>query len=46
VNVPGKWKPFIRSKVKSGDYRSEDEVFDEALCLLKQRDSEQCSEKT
>jgi antitoxin ParD1/3/4 len=44
-NVPEKWKAFIRSKVKSGHYRSEDEVLDEALRLLKQRDSEHSSEK-
>jgi antitoxin ParD1/3/4 len=45
LNVLEKWKPFIRSKMKSGHYRSEDEVVDEALRLLKQRDSEQNSEK-
>ena len=45
LNVPEKWKPFIRSKMKSGRDRSEDEVLDEALGLLKQRDSEQRSEK-
>jgi antitoxin ParD1/3/4 len=45
LNVPEKWKPFIRSKMKSGRYLSEDEVLDEALRLLKQRDSEQSSEK-
>ena len=40
LNVPEKWEPFIRSKMQSGHYRSEDEVLDEALLLLKQRDSE------
>jgi antitoxin ParD1/3/4 len=45
LNVPEKWKPFIRSKMQSGHYRSEDEVLDEALRLLKQQDSEHSSEK-
>ncbi len=46
LNVPEKWKPFIRSKMKTGHYRSEREVLDEALTLLKQRDSEHTEEKT
>jgi antitoxin ParD1/3/4 len=45
LNVPEKWKPFIRSKMRSGHYRSEEEVLDEALRLLKQRDSEHAEEK-
>ena len=45
VDVPEKWKPFIRSKMQSGHYRSEDEVLDEALRLLEQRDSERTEEK-
>jgi antitoxin ParD1/3/4 len=45
LNLPEKWKPFIRSKMQSGRYRSEVEVLDEALCLLKQRDSEDTQEK-
>jgi antitoxin ParD1/3/4 len=45
LNVSEKWKPFIRSKMRSGHYRSEDEVLDEALRLLKQRDSEHTEEK-
>jgi len=40
LSVPEKWEPFIRSKMQSGHYRSEAEVLDEALRLLKQRDSE------
>jgi Arc/MetJ-type ribon-helix-helix transcriptional regulator len=32
--------------MRSGRYRSEGEVLDEALNLLKQRDSEQTEEKT
>ena len=40
LNLPEKWKPFIRSKMKSGRYCSEAEVIDEALHLLKERDSE------
>jgi antitoxin ParD1/3/4 len=46
LHVSEKWKPFIRSKIQSGHYRSEDEVLDEALRLLKQRDSEHFEEKT
>jgi putative addiction module CopG family antidote len=46
LNVSEKWKPFIRSKLRSGQYRSEDEVFDAALRLLKQRDSERAEEQT
>src|SRR5262245_9801916 len=45
LNVPEKWEPFIRSKMQSGRYRSEEEILDEALCLLKQRDSEHAEEK-
>ncbi len=45
LTVPKKWEPFIRSKIKSGHYRSEDEVLEEALRLLKQRDSERVQEK-
>ncbi len=44
--VPKKWEPFIRSKIRSGHYRSENEVIEEALNLLKQRDSELAEEKT
>ena len=45
LNVPEMWEPFIRSKMQSGRYRSEGEVLDEALRLLKQRDSEHSLEK-
>ena len=45
LNLPEKWKPFIRSKMQSGHYRSEDEVLDEALRLLEQRDSEHTKQK-
>ena len=45
LQLPEKWKPFIRSKMQSGRYRSEDEVLDEALRLLQQRDSEHAEEK-
>jgi antitoxin ParD1/3/4 len=45
LNVSERWKPFIRSKMKSSRYRSEDEVLDEALHLLKQRDSEHAEER-
>ena len=45
LRVPAKWKPFIRFKMKSGRYRSEAEVLDEALRLLKQQDSEHTEEK-
>ncbi len=45
LNVPEKWEPFIRSKMQSGHYRSEAEVLDEALRLLKQRDSEHTEEE-
>jgi len=45
LSVPDKWRPFIRGKVKSGHYRSEDELLDEALRLLKQRDSGLADEK-
>jgi antitoxin ParD1/3/4 len=45
LSLPEKWKPFIRSKMQSGRYRSEADVLDEALRLLKQRDSEHNEEK-
>jgi antitoxin ParD1/3/4 len=45
LNVPEKWKPFIRSKMRTGRYGSEDEVLDEALHLLKQRDSERTEQQ-
>lgn len=38
VQVPERWGPFIESQVRSGRYRTEDEVLDEALSLLLQRD--------
>lgn len=40
-----RWRSFIRSRVQSGRYTSEDEVLDEALRLLKQRDLGQDEEK-
>jgi antitoxin ParD1/3/4 len=45
LSLPEKWRPFIRSKMQSGRYRSEAEVLDEALRLLQQRDSEHTEEK-
>lgn len=39
LTVPEKWVPFIRAEIKSGRDGSEQEVLDEALGLLKQRDS-------
>ena len=45
LSVPEKWRPFIRAKMKSGHYRSENELLDEALRLLKQRGSGQADEK-
>jgi putative addiction module CopG family antidote len=41
VHVSESWEPFIRSQMQSGRYRSEKEVLDEALRLLKQRDQGQ-----
>ena len=41
VHVSESWEPFIRSQMQSGRYRSENEVLDEALRLLKQRDQGQ-----
>jgi antitoxin ParD1/3/4 len=46
LNLNEKWKPFIRSKMQTGQYRSEGEVLDEALRLLKQRDLERTQDKT
>jgi antitoxin ParD1/3/4 len=37
VNLSDTWKPFIRSQVQAGRYASEEEVLDEALRLLQQR---------
>ena len=45
LTVPKKWEPFIRSKIQSGRYRSEGELLEEALRLLKQRDSQHTDEK-
>jgi antitoxin ParD1/3/4 len=39
LNVPEKWEPFIRSKMQTGQYASEEEVMVEALRLLKHRDA-------
>jgi antitoxin ParD1/3/4 len=39
LTLPEKWMPFIRAKMQSGHYRSEQEVLDEALRLLEERDS-------
>lgn len=41
VHVSEIWEPFIRSQMQSGRYTSENEVLDEALRLLRQRDEEQ-----
>lgn len=38
VQVSERWGRFIESQVRSGRYRSEDEVLDEALSLLHLRD--------
>ena len=38
LHVPEEWEPFIRSQVQSGRYDSENEVLDEALRLLQERD--------
>ncbi len=38
IDLSESWEPFIRSQIQSGRYRSEGEVLDEALSLLKQRD--------
>ena len=46
LSVPEKWKPFIRSKMQSGQYRSEDEVVDAALRLLERHDSKQAEEES
>ena len=35
------WGPFIRSQVRSGRYKSEGEVLDEALRLLHEREQGQ-----
>ena len=45
LSVPEEWEPFIRAKMQSGRYRSEDEVLDEALRLLKEHDSKHAEEK-
>jgi antitoxin ParD1/3/4 len=39
IQVSDAWAPYIRSKIQSGHYGSEDEVLDEALRLMKARDS-------
>jgi putative addiction module CopG family antidote len=41
VHLSERWEPFIRSQMQSGRYRSENEVLDEALQLLRQRDQVQ-----
>lgn len=46
LDVPEKWEPLIRSQMESGRYASEGEVLDEALRLLKRRDSGRAEEKT
>ena len=41
VHLSENWELFIRSQMQSGRYRSGNEVLDEALQLLKQRDQGQ-----
>jgi antitoxin ParD1/3/4 len=43
--VPEKWESFIRNKIQSGRYRSEEEVLNEALRLLKEHDSKDAEER-
>lgn len=38
VNISENWDTFIRSQVQSGRYRTEKDVLDEALSLLRQRE--------
>ena len=45
VHVAERWEPFIRSQLQSGRYTSVDQVLDEALGLLEQRDLRNSSGK-
>ena len=40
AQISARWEPFVRSQVQSGRYASEQEVIDEALGLLEQRDEQ------
>jgi antitoxin ParD1/3/4 len=44
--VPEEWEPFIRSQVQSGRYASENEVLDEPLRLLQERDRKHAGEES
>ncbi|MEW4569865.1 type II toxin-antitoxin system ParD family antitoxin [Tautonia sp. JC769] len=46
IHVSERWEPFIRSQMQSGKYASEDDVVDEALDLLRQREAEQARERS
>ena len=45
LHVPEEWEPFIRSQVQSGRYASENEVLDEVLRLLQERDLKHAGEE-
>ncbi len=43
VEIPDHWKSFIHAQVKSGRYFSKNEILDEALKLLRQRDEQEAA---
>src|SRR5512135_3421475 len=45
LHVPEEWEPFIRTQVQSGRDASENEVLDEALRLLQERDLKHAGEE-
>lgn len=40
VQIPEAWQSFVRHQVETGRYASEEAVLEEALRLLRQRDSD------
>jgi len=40
LHVPEKWEPFVRSKMQSGEYASQDAFVDKALTMLQWHETE------
>jgi antitoxin ParD1/3/4 len=45
VHLSEDWQPFIRAQIESGRYASADQILDEALRLLQQRELKESQEK-
>ncbi len=45
VEISDRWESFIHAQIKSGRYMSSEEVLDEALDLLRQRDRDESQDR-